>query len=138
MRKLKKIRERICQPTIHPTPLLFPSSLQTQKSNPHSPRMEQARRQAGDREKAGHVRLMNKLPEWNEELQSLVLRFNKGRVLAPSAKNFLMCMMDEQDNREGVLQFGKTRKKRYALDFRHPISPLQAFGICLSLFNWNV
>ena len=100
--------------------------------------MEQARRQAGDLEKSGHVRLMNKLPEWNEELQSLVLRFNKGRVLAPSAKNFLMCMMDGQDNREGVLQFGKTRKKRYALDFRHPVSPLQAFGICLSLFNWNV
>jgi hypothetical protein len=37
-----------------------------------------------------------------------------------------------------VLQFGKTRRKRYALDFRHPISPLQAFGICLSLFNWTV
>lgn len=26
------------------------------------------------------------------DLQSLVLRFNKGRVLAPSAKNFLMCI----------------------------------------------
>jgi hypothetical protein len=25
----------------------------------------------------------------------------------------------------GVLQFGKTRRKRYALDFRYPISPLQ-------------
>lgn len=38
----------------------------------------------------------------------------------------------------GVLQFGKTRRKRYALDFRHPVSALQAFGICLSLFNWAV
>lgn len=38
----------------------------------------------------------------------------------------------------GVLQFGKTRRKRYALDFRHPVSTLQAFGICLSLFNWTV
>ncbi|KAM3577754.1 hypothetical protein VYU27_000298 [Nannochloropsis oceanica] len=102
------------------------------------PRMNQLRRQVGDLDKAGHVRLMNKLPEWNEALQSLVLRFNKGRVLAPSAKNFLICMMAGQDKREGVLQFGKTRKRRYALDFRHPISPLQAFGICLSLFKWNI
>lgn len=28
------------------------------------------------------------------DLQSLVLRFNKGRVLAPSAKNFLMCIQN--------------------------------------------
>ncbi|TFJ81699.1 hypothetical protein NSK_006948 [Nannochloropsis salina CCMP1776] len=101
------------------------------------PRMEQARKSNNAELKTRHFRLHNKLPEWNEALQSLVLRFNKGRVLAPSAKNFLICL-DGQDNGEGVLQFGKTRKRRYALDFRHPVSPLQAFGICLSFFNWNV
>lgn len=95
-----------------------------------------------------------------------MLRFNKGRVLAPSAKNFLMCIQngeaawskdgaythnsDDQPThkiasspntfihmRAGVFQFGKTRRKRYALDFRHPVSALQAFGICLSLFHWT-
>lgn len=113
--------------------------------------MEQARKKKATEdhmEKASHSLMQNKLPEWNEELQSLVLRFNKGRVLAPSAKNFLMCMQQpgpaqyglpvDNSHKEGVLQFGKTRKKRYALDFRHPVSPLQAFGVCLSLFNWNV
>lgn len=73
-------------------------------------------------DKAASLKLVNKMPEWNEgmhagvgfyirvpkepanqltnddllkpstDLQSLVLRFNKGRVLAPSAKNFLMCI----------------------------------------------
>lgn len=93
-------------------------------------------RAQGKTEKADSMKLLNKLPEWNEgkqeeldrppplpilsvwlifhitlsisllsptqhpELQSLVLRFNKGRVLAPSAKNFLMCI-ENQDNKEG-------------------------------------
>ena len=94
----------------------------------HSPRTEHERTRASpssEMDKAASLKLVNKMPEWNEgmhagvgftlgstrsqpanphadhryyslitstDLQSLVLRFNKGRVLAPSAKNFLMCI----------------------------------------------
>lgn len=80
--------------------------------------------------------LQSKLPEWNPELSSLVLKFHGGRVLAASSKNFMMATAD-QPNR-GVLQFGKNRKGRFVLDFRHPMAPIQAFGICLSACAWAV
>ena len=116
------------------------------------------------------LRFCNKLPNWNPDLKSLVLRFNKRRVLAPSAKNFLICDPNElqlqsqlessnetknttntnkidknnpiqkkaQRKMEGVLQFGKIKKRRYAMDFQYPMSPIQAFGICLTFFSWNL
>mgnify|MGYP003695148745 FL=1 len=49
----------------------------------------------------------------------------------------------EQDNAELVsefgskiplLRFGKISKDRYALDFRYPLSPVQALGIALTTF----
>jgi hypothetical protein len=33
-----------------------------------------------------------------------------------------------------VLQFGKTSNTRFVLDFKYPLSPLQAFGIAISTF----
>ena len=37
-----------------------------------------------------------------------------------------------------VLQFGKQSEngKRFALDFRYPMAPVQAFGIFLTACNW--
>lgn len=33
-----------------------------------------------------------------------------------------------------VLQFGKSTDTRFVLDFKYPLSPLQAFGIAISTF----
>lgn len=33
-----------------------------------------------------------------------------------------------------VLQFGKSTATRFVLDFKYPLSPLQAFGIAISTF----
>lgn len=33
-----------------------------------------------------------------------------------------------------VLQFGKSTATRFVLDFKYPLSPLQAFGIAISAF----
>jgi hypothetical protein len=33
-----------------------------------------------------------------------------------------------------ILQFGKTSSSKFAIDFRYPLSPLQAFGIALTAF----
>jgi hypothetical protein len=38
------------------------------------------------------------------------------------------------DDQEPILQFGKCSMTRYVLDFKFPLSPLQAFGIALASF----
>eukprot|EP00941_MAST-03F_sp_MAST-3F-sp1_P006503 g6503.t1 len=96
------------------------------------------------------LRLVNRLPMWNRRLKSLCLRFEEGRVLESSKKNFLIaCQTSEaafgmgegeliQDVLQGhtCIQFGKVRNKRYNLDYRCPISPVQAFSAALSMFRW--
>jgi hypothetical protein len=83
----------------------------------------------------GTLELETKLPEWNEEIQSLVLKFNGGRVLAASAKNFLVCAKNKMSH--PILQFGKCEKGKFVLDFRSPVAAVQAFGVALSVCNWK-
>jgi len=146
------------------------------------------------------VTCVNKLPEWNPDLGSLVLKFQGNRVLSSSSKNFLLyeerklknpppastnlrrgrshtgsnaslsesrgedesTAMDsevsvdfshlsqatddsssrifDQDTSIGIsadhalLQFGKATENRFILDFKYPLSPLQAFGIAICSF----
>jgi len=84
------------------------------------------------------IRLQNKCPVWNPDVGSLVLRFDRGRVQRASAKNFLLCESGSIDKAasEAVLQFGKTKRSTYSLDYKYPMSPLQALGISLSTFAW--
>ena len=85
------------------------------------------------------LRLQNKVPEWSEALQSLVLKFAGSRVHEASAKNFLMFLEDEvgREAEEAVLQFGKQGKAHFSLDFRYPLSVIQAFAVCLSVHSWQ-
>lgn len=57
-----------------------------------------------------------------------MLNFNK-RVEVGSMKNFQLI---EYGNEELFLQFGKINESTYAMDFQYPLSPFQAFAICLS------
>eukprot|EP01026_Neomeris_dumetosa_P059946 TRINITY_DN5620_c3_g1_i15.p1 TRINITY_DN5620_c3_g1~~TRINITY_DN5620_c3_g1_i15.p1 ORF type:complete len:502 (-),score=41.65 TRINITY_DN5620_c3_g1_i15:1321-2826(-) len=81
------------------------------------------------------VVLRNKPPRWNEQLQVYCLNFN-GRVTHASVKNFQL--VSDTDMDYVVLQFGKISKDTFTMDFQWPISPLQAFGICLSSFDNKV
>lgn len=56
------------------------------------------------------------------------LKFN-GRVHQGSSKNFQLI---DSLNDSIVLQFGVIDDNTFALDFQYPVSPYQAFGICLS------
>jgi tubby-related protein 1 len=56
-----------------------------------------------------------------------LLDFNK-RVTKESVKNFQIA--DEND--EVILQFGRRGEHCFIMDFKYPLSPLQAFGICLT------
>jgi tubby-related protein 1 len=64
------------------------------------------------------------------EFKKYMLDFN-GRVERGSKKNFQI--VDINDPLNIILQFGKRKaKNQYSMDFTFPLSPRQAFGICLS------
>ncbi|KAF0692967.1 Aste57867_16013 [Aphanomyces stellatus] len=76
--------------------------------------------------------LENKEPEYEKGCYRL--NFN-GRVSIPSVKNFQL--IARGGPKAGVvLQFGKVSDKLFHLDFKHPLTPFQAFAIALSQFNY--
>lgn len=78
--------------------------------------------------------LMTKMPTWNEDLGSLVLDFKSRRVQA-SAKNFQL--VQEQNQKHLVCQYCKIGPNSFGLDFRFPLTVIQAFGISLTTFLWT-
>jgi tubby and related proteins len=70
-------------------------------------------------------------------LKSYFLKFN-GRVQQGSPKNFQLIEEDhkssdkDKDKTEIILQFGLINDHTYAMDFQYPLSPYQAFSICLT------
>ncbi|GBG28082.1 Tubby protein-like [Hondaea fermentalgiana] len=86
----------------------------------------------------------NKQPYWLDSIQAYSLDF-AGRVTLPSNKNFQLCLQGEPSpgttipepdgSNEITLQFGKVHEgavEVYTLDLQWPLSPVQAFGICLT------
>ncbi|XP_066391461.1 tubby-like F-box protein 11 isoform X2 [Miscanthus floridulus] len=83
--------------------------------------------------------LKNKSPRWHEPLQCWCLNFH-GRVTVASVKNFQLVASGEsdlnnQDDDDVILQFGKVGKDLFTMDYRYPISAFQAFAICLSCLS---
>lgn len=76
--------------------------------------------------------LHNKSPRWNEQVGAYVLNFS-GRVTMASVKNFQLIRADDENN--VILQFGRVGKDQFSMDFQYPLSPFQAFAICLSSFD---
>jgi len=79
----------------------------------------------------------NKPPKWNAQIGAFVLNFNK-RVTQASVKNFQLTNPEDPDPENVYLQFGRVGKDVFNMDFRHPISPFQAFAICLSSFDYKL
>lgn len=77
----------------------------------------------------------NKPPKWNDQIGAYVLNFNK-RVTEASVKNFQL--ISANDPETVYLQFGRVDKEVFNLDFRSPISPFQAFAMCLSSFDYKL
>ena len=63
------------------------------------------------------------------------LNFN-GRVTQASVKNFQLVSPDDLDT--VVLQFGRVAKDVFTLDLQWPLSPLQAFSIACSAFDYKL
>lgn len=81
------------------------------------------------------IQLMNKPPKWNDQVGAYVLNFN-GRVTMASVKNFQLVTPDDHDT--VILQFGRVGKDLFTMDYQWPLSPLQAFAICLSSFDYKL
>jgi hypothetical protein len=106
------------------------------------------------------ARFVTKLPHFSDEVGCLTMDFATERVKEASTKNFVLVeqsqeqkerdfgpsheqitgpgRLDDADIRRPVLQFGKEQNKSYAVDMRHPIAPVQAFGVCLAMCIWRL
>ncbi|VDN92789.1 unnamed protein product [Brugia pahangi] len=81
------------------------------------------------------IAMHNKSPVWNEDTQSYVLNFY-GRVTQPSVKNFQI--IHDADPKYIVMQFGRIGYDVFTMDFRYPLSALQAFGIAMTSFHGKI
>jgi len=85
-----------------------------------------------ERDTSDIIMLTSKDAEWDKELKSYVLNYH-GRASQASVKNFQLCHHSNPDHI--IMQLGKIDKDIFNLDFRYPLSALQAFGIALSSFD---
>jgi hypothetical protein len=53
-----------------------------------------------------------------------------------SVKNFQL--VSPEDHEAVLLQFGRTGKDMFTMDYQWPLSPLQAFSICMSSFDYKL
>ena len=93
------------------------------------------------------VSICSQIPRWDPAHACLVMKFQRGRVKESSSKNVILfpagaagrgASAAPVDPSRAVVQFGKTAKDDYALDFRAPVSPLEAFALALSSFAFQV
>lgn len=76
------------------------------------------------------MRFSNREPVFREDLGAYCLDFG-GRVSMASVKNFQL-INTEDPSMGNILQFGRVADDMFTMDFQWPLSPFQAFSICLS------
>ena len=67
--------------------------------------------------------LTNKAPMWNEELRTYTLEYN-GRATLASVKNIQLVPEHAPDDLH--FQMGKVSEARFNVDWKAPLSPMQA------------
>lgn len=78
--------------------------------------------------------LVTRMPVWNDEVDSLVMDF-KGRHVLSSSKNFQLVSPAKPSS--VVCQYAKIGHSAFGLDFKFPLSVVQAFGISLTSLLWK-
>eukprot|EP00735_Rhodelphis_limneticus_P006257 TRINITY_DN18640_c0_g1::TRINITY_DN18640_c0_g1_i1::g.20380::m.20380 TRINITY_DN18640_c0_g1::TRINITY_DN18640_c0_g1_i1::g.20380 ORF type:complete len:316 (+),score=42.68,sp/Q9Z273/TULP1_MOUSE/32.43/1e-27,Tub/PF01167.13/69,Tub/PF01167.13/3.9e-26,DUF3527/PF12043.3/0.00012 TRINITY_DN18640_c0_g1_i1:88-1035(+) len=114
--------------------ILLPALSSSKRFEPHRPQVEHD--QLWDRFKRhthqeSFVAVQNEPPKWNPKTQMHELKF-RNRDLVPSVKNFRALITEEGGKPRCVLEFAKLREDKFVVEFMHPLSPLQAFTICVT------
>jgi len=78
--------------------------------------------------------LQSKQPKYNNQTGKYSLNFNS-RVRMASVKNVQLVY---QGHEEVLLQFGKTGKNDFILDFQYPFTPMQAFAFGLTSLAYKL
>jgi tubby-related protein 1 len=79
--------------------------------------------------------LRNQTPIYNEESKSFLINLRGNRVKQPSHKNFQLIDSNEGDQNNITMQFGRIDENNFALDYRYPLTLIQAFAIALTSFH---
>jgi len=80
--------------------------------------------------------LTSRRPKWSENASILSLDF-RGRASMASAKNFQLQTMENAQKKSWDFLYGKVAEQEFALEFRAPMSPLQAFAAAMSVSHWQ-
>jgi len=83
-------------------------------------------------EGADALQLQSKLPAWNADLEGLILKFEDRKGLLSSPRNFIL-----QQEGEVVMQHAQIAENTWCLDFKNPLSVIQAFGTAMSSLDWD-
>ncbi|CAF4914165.1 unnamed protein product [Rotaria sp. Silwood1] len=89
--------------------------------------------------RAGHatdlIEIKNKTPVYNKESKVYSLELLENRVKQPSHKNFQLLITNGDREEDIIMQFGRIDDNNFALDYRYPLTAMQAFAIALSSFH---
>jgi tubby-related protein 1 len=77
------------------------------------------------------TRLKTRKPIWSDDLEAWTMDFH-GRVKLASKKNFLL--VSENAPKDVLMLFGKVSKTHFSLDYRAPLTVMQAFCVALTSF----
>lgn len=82
------------------------------------------------------LELCSRLPKWDDELEALVLNFERRKV-SPSLRNFMLCEAPDTEDAKIVCQHALMGDCTYCLDVAHPLSPIQAFAVAMASLAWT-
>lgn len=112
-----------------------PSALPRARSGSLSPKKDRTRLPQSP-EGDEPVQLCSKLPAWDSEVESLVLNFQGRNNLSSSPRNFMLCVGPLQDS-QPIMQHAQIGTNTWCLDFKYPLSVVQAFAIAMSSLDWD-
>jgi hypothetical protein len=84
------------------------------------------------------LHLKSVIPTMNKSGDLSIRFMTRGRTIMPSARNLqIVTNSPENQSTEIVLQFVKVSATKFNIDFRAPLSPIQAFCVALSTHYWK-
>ncbi|CAF4184622.1 unnamed protein product, partial [Rotaria sordida] len=72
---------------------------------------------------------------FNLESKIYSLELLENHLIQPSHKNFQLVITNGDHEEDIVMQFGRIDDNNFALDYRYPLTAMQAFAIALSSFH---